>query len=51
MLADTEPVPKAGPHEWVGLAMLALPALLVALDLTVHHLAVPSVSSPPGGCG
>ncbi|MEJ3654031.1 MFS transporter [Actinomycetes bacterium KLBMP 9759] len=36
--------PKAGRREWVGLAMLALPALLVSMDMTVLHLAVPKVS-------
>jgi DHA2 family multidrug resistance protein-like MFS transporter len=37
--------PRAGPREWLGLAMLALPALLVSMDLTVLHLAVPSLSA------
>jgi len=36
---------KAGRREWIGLAMLALPALLVAMDLTVLHLAVPELSA------
>lgn len=40
--------PRAGRREWIGLAMLALPALLVAMDLTVLHLAVPS-SAPISG--
>ncbi|MDQ3601304.1 MAG: MFS transporter, partial [Actinomycetota bacterium] len=36
---------RAGRREWIGLAMLALPALLVAMDLTVLHLAVPELSA------
>ncbi|CCH32740.1 MFS transporter [Actinosynnema sp. NPDC047251] len=35
---------RAGRREWLGLAMLALPALLVSMDLTVLHLAVPALS-------
>ena len=31
--------------EWGGLAVLALPTLLVAMDLTVLHLAVPHISA------
>lgn len=30
--------------EWLGLAVLMLPTLLIAMDLTVLHLAVPSIS-------
>jgi DHA2 family multidrug resistance protein-like MFS transporter len=35
---------KAGPREWVGLAVLALAALVYVMDLTVLHLAVPAIS-------
>ena len=35
----------AGRREWVGLAVLALPCFLLAMDLTVLHLAVPSISA------
>jgi len=35
----------AGRREWIGLAVLALACLLYAMDLTVLHLAVPSVSA------
>jgi DHA2 family multidrug resistance protein-like MFS transporter len=38
------PGPKAGRREWIGLAVLALPCLLYAMDLTVLNLAVPSLS-------
>ncbi|MBC8093645.1 MAG: MFS transporter, partial [Pseudonocardia sp.] len=41
---DTTAGARAGPREWVGLAMLTLPALLVAMDMTVLHLAVPELS-------
>ncbi|MAU02029.1 MAG: MFS transporter [Anaerolineaceae bacterium] len=36
---------KAGRQEWIGLAVLMLPTLLIAMDLTVLHLAVPSLSA------
>jgi MFS transporter, DHA2 family, multidrug resistance protein len=35
----------AGRREWIGLAVLALACLLYAMDLTVLHLAVPSLSA------
>ena len=35
---------RAGRREWTGLAVLALAALLYAMDLTVLHLAVPAIS-------
>ena len=37
--------PKAGTKEWIGLAVLALACVLYAMDLTVLHLAVPSLSA------
>jgi MFS transporter, DHA2 family, multidrug resistance protein len=37
--------PRAGRREWVGLAVLALAALLYVMDLTVLHLAVPAISA------
>src|SRR5918999_1351411 len=37
-------VPKAGRREWIGLAVILLPTLLYAMDLTVLHLAVPAIS-------
>ena len=36
---------QAGRREWVGLAVLALPCLLYAMDLTVLNLAVPALSA------
>lgn len=40
----TDLPPRAGRREWVGLAVLALACVLYAMDLTVLHLAVPSIS-------
>jgi DHA2 family multidrug resistance protein-like MFS transporter len=36
---------RAGRREWVGLAVLALPCLLYAMDLTVLNLAVPHLTA------
>src|SRR5262245_46161951 len=37
--------PRAGRREWIGLAVLMLPTLLIVMDLTVLHLAVPHLSA------
>jgi DHA2 family multidrug resistance protein-like MFS transporter len=37
--------PKAGRREWIGLAVIALPCLLYAMDLTVLNLALPRLSA------
>jgi MFS transporter, DHA2 family, multidrug resistance protein len=37
-------VSKAGRREWIGLAVILLPTLLYAMDLTVLHLAIPAIS-------
>jgi MFS transporter, DHA2 family, multidrug resistance protein len=37
--------PRAGQREWLGLAVLLLPTLLIVMDLTVLHLAVPHLSA------
>ncbi|MEU6860540.1 MFS transporter [Glycomyces sp. NPDC046736] len=42
---DADAPAKAGPKEWAGLAVLALPVLLLALDLNVLHLAAPALSA------
>ncbi|HYN80594.1 MAG TPA: MFS transporter [Gemmatimonadaceae bacterium] len=34
----------AGRREWIGLSVLALPCMLLAMDLTVLHVAVPALS-------
>lgn len=36
---------RAGRREWIGLAALTLPCLIVAMDLTVLNLAVPLLSA------
>src|SRR5258705_6321413 len=36
---------KATRREWIGLAVIALPCLLYAMDLTVLNLAVPRLSA------
>jgi hypothetical protein len=40
----TSSTPRAGRREWIGLAVLALACLLYVMDLTVVHLAIPSIS-------
>jgi len=42
---DAATISKAGRREWVGLAVLALPCLVYAMDLTVLNLAVPHLSA------
>ncbi|SOD63339.1 MFS transporter, DHA2 family, multidrug resistance protein [Streptomyces zhaozhouensis] len=39
---------RAGTREWVGLGVLALPTLLLALDISVLHLAAPHLSADLG---
>jgi len=41
---QTPHVPKAGRKEWIGLAVLALPTLLISMDMTVMYLAIPAIS-------
>src|ERR671919_555876 len=42
-MADT--TAKVGRRRWIGLLVLALPGLLVTMDLTVLYLAVPSLTA------
>lgn len=35
---------RAGPREWMGLALLALPTILLGLDLTLLHLTLPALA-------
>ncbi|HEX2315075.1 MAG TPA: MFS transporter [Thermomonospora sp.] len=42
---STETTVKAGRREWVGLAVLALPTLLLSLDVSVLYLALPELSA------
>ncbi|MFI6509159.1 MFS transporter [Streptosporangium sp. NPDC050855] len=36
---------SAGPREWLGLAVLVLPTLLLSMDVTVLYLAIPSLTA------
>lgn len=45
MSPTSEPPVKAGPREWVGLAVLALPCLVYSMDLTVLNFALPALSA------
>ncbi|WP_070011699.1 MFS transporter [Streptomyces abyssalis] len=42
---ETEADPRAGLRDWIGLAVLALPTILLALDFTVLHLALPHLAA------
>jgi DHA2 family multidrug resistance protein-like MFS transporter len=42
---NATPQARAGRREWIGLIVLFLPTLLIAMDVTVLHLAVPSLSA------
>ncbi|MBP2707966.1 MFS transporter [Microbispora sp. RL4-1S] len=49
MDTTTAPGPaRAGRREWIGLAVLALPTLLLSLDLSVLYLALPNLSADLG---
>jgi len=46
VLSDVVAVPSAaGLREWLGLALLALPTILLGLDLTLLHLALPALAA------
>ncbi len=45
MTTTTNDTTLAGRREWIGLGVLALACLLYVMDLTVLHLAVPSISA------
>lgn len=40
----TSGAPRAGARAWAGLALLALPTILLGLDLTLLHLALPAMA-------
>jgi DHA2 family multidrug resistance protein-like MFS transporter len=46
--AVPNPVPRAGRKEWIGLGVLALPLLLVSMDVSVLYFAVPAISRDLG---
>src|SRR5918994_3519342 len=37
--------PRAGRREWIGLGAIALACMLYVMDLTILHLAIPSISA------
>ncbi|WP_214629442.1 MFS transporter [Paenibacillus agaridevorans] len=41
---DVQSVKFAGPREWAGLALLSMPTILLGLDLTLLHLALPALA-------
>src|SRR5262245_17163212 len=41
----TETTGRAGRREWIGLAVLAFPTLLLSLDMSALHLAVPHLAA------
>ncbi|MCM5678917.1 MFS transporter [Schlegelella sp. S2-27] len=45
MMDTSHPAPKAGRREWIGLAVIALPCLVYAMDMTVLNLALPALST------
>lgn len=48
MTTVDEATGRAGAREWIGLGVLALPTLLLALDISVLHLAAPHLSADLG---
>ncbi|TWD84549.1 DHA2 family multidrug resistance protein-like MFS transporter [Kribbella amoyensis] len=48
MTTDTTASRAAGRREWLGLAVLVLPALLASLELTITHLALPAIGRDLG---
>ena len=44
LIAVGAPAPRAGAREWIALAVLLLPVLLVAVDATVLSFALPAIS-------
>jgi DHA2 family multidrug resistance protein-like MFS transporter len=52
MIIDIErPPTRAGARQWIGLAVLILPTLLVAIDVNVLFLALPQLSADLGASG
>jgi DHA2 family multidrug resistance protein-like MFS transporter len=44
VIASVTVAKRAGRREWIGLAVIALPCVLYAMDLTVLNLAIPAIS-------
>ena len=45
MTSSTTPTGRATRREWIGLAVLALPCMLITMDQTVLYLAVPALTA------
>lgn len=43
-MSETQTPARAGPREWTGLAVIALPCFVYAMDMTVLNLALPAIS-------
>ena len=48
MTTDLSAAPRATRREWIGLVVLALPTLLLALDVSVLYLALPQLTADLG---
>jgi DHA2 family multidrug resistance protein-like MFS transporter len=44
-MSTSTTAPRAGRREWIGLTVVALPTLLLSIDLTVLNLALPKLSA------
>lgn len=42
---QTAAYPPAGRRGWLGFAVLAIPTLIVSMDMTILYLAAPSLSA------
>ena len=42
---DSTPAPRAGRKEWIGLAVLVLPCLLISMDMSVLLFGLPFISA------
>ena len=44
-MSSPSPTARATRREWIGLAVIALPCMVYAMDLTVLNLALPAIST------
>src|SRR5688572_6086569 len=44
-MTNPTPTPRATRREWIGLAVIALPCMVYAMDMTVLNLALPAISA------
>lgn len=44
-MTNPTPAPRATRREWIGLAAIALPCMVYAMDMTVLNLALPAISA------